>query len=92
MIKTFKHKDLRMFFEKGDASKVKHSHLNRLRLILAKLHTAEKIKDMDFPGSGLHSLKGDKKDFWAVSISGNWRLIFRFESGHAYDVDYIDYH
>lgn len=47
---------------------------------------------MDFPGAGLHPLKGDKKEFWSVSISGNWRLIFRFENGHAYDVDYIDYH
>ena len=92
MIITFKHKELRMFFEKGDPSKIKQSHLKRLRLILAKLHTAEKIKDMDFPGSDIHSLKGDKKNFLAVSISGNWRLIFRFEEGHAYDVDYLDYH
>lgn len=92
MIQSFKHKNLQLYFEKGDSSKLKQSHLNRLRLILAKLHTAAAIKDMDFPGSGLHPLKGDKKDFWSLHVSGNWRLIFRFEKGDAYDVDYLDYH
>jgi len=92
MILTFKHKELRIYFERGVTSKITQSHLKRLRWVLAKLHTAEIIKDMDFPGSGLHPLKGDKKNFWSLSINGNWRLIFRFEKGHAYDVDYIDYH
>ena len=61
-------------------------------LILAKLNTAEQIKDMDFPGAGLHPLIGDKNRFWSVNVSGNWRLTFQFEKGRAYDVDYIDYH
>jgi proteic killer suppression protein len=92
MIISFKHKGLRVYFGTGDSSKLNQSHLKRLRLVLAQLHAAEEIRDMDFPGSGLHSLKGDKKSLWSVSISGNWRLIFRFEKGHAYDVDYMDYH
>lgn len=92
MIITFKHKDLRRYFETGNVSRINQNHVKRLRLILAKLHAADQIKDMDFPGSGLHHLVGDKKHFWSVSISGNWRLIFRFEKGHAYDLDYIDYH
>jgi proteic killer suppression protein len=92
MIITFKHKGLKTYFETGNGSKIKQDHTKRLRLILAKLQSAEEIKDMDFPGSGLHSLKGDKKNYWSVSISGNWRLIFRFEKGYAYEVDYIDYH
>ncbi len=92
MIITFKNKALHILFEKGDASKIKPNHVKRLRLVLAKLHTADNIKDMDFPGSGLHSLKGSKKNFWSISVSGNWRLIFRFEKNNAYDVDYLDYH
>jgi len=92
MIETFKCKDLRLFFEKGEKSKLKQSHLKRLRLVLAKLNTAEKIEDMNFPGSGLHSLKGDKEGFWSICVNKNWRIIFQFEEGHVYDVDYIDYH
>jgi proteic killer suppression protein len=47
---------------------------------------------MDLPGLRLHPLKGQMKGFHAVSVSGNWRVIFRFEDGHAVDVDYVDYH
>ncbi len=47
---------------------------------------------MDAPGWGFHKLRGDLKDFYAVKVSGNWRVIFRFEDGDAYDVDYLDYH
>jgi proteic killer suppression protein len=92
MILTFKHKGLQAYFERGDISKIAPNHLKRLRLVLAKLHTAETIKDMEFPGSGLHSLKGDKKLFWSVRINGGWRLIFRIERGYVYDVDYLNYH
>ncbi|MGH8602978.1 MAG: type II toxin-antitoxin system RelE/ParE family toxin [Gammaproteobacteria bacterium] len=47
---------------------------------------------MGLPGFRLHPLKGDLKGLWSVSVSGNWRIIFRFEEGHAYDVDLVDYH
>jgi proteic killer suppression protein len=63
-----------------------------LRLILARLHASEVPGDMALPGLRLHPLKGDMKGFWAVSVSGNWRVVFRFEGKDAYDVDYIDYH
>ncbi len=46
---------------------------------------------MDLPGFRLHPLKGDLRGFWSVAVSGNWRLVFRFEGGHASDVDLIDY-
>ena len=48
--------------------------------------------DMNYPGSGLHSLKGNLKHFLSVSVSGNWRIIFSFEKGEVFDVDYLDYH
>jgi proteic killer suppression protein len=92
MIVTYKHKDLRAYIERGDASKLTQSHLKRLRFVLAKLNTAATIEDMNFHGSGLHPLKGDKKNFWSVRIDGGWRLIFQFEDGDAFDVDYINYH
>ena len=60
--------------------------------ILARLDAITVIGDMNLPGLTLHPLKGSLKSFWAVSVSGNWRVIFRFKNGNATDVDYLDYH
>lgn len=92
MIQSFHHKGLRLFFEKGDGSKIQPTHQKRLRLILTILHGANEVGDVNFPGSSLHRLKGDLKEFWSVTVSGNWRVICRFENGDAQDVDYLDYH
>lgn len=92
MIISFKHKGLESFFLEGNTSKIQHKHVKRLRLILALLNAAREIKDLNFPGSNLHSLKGDLKDFWSITVSGNWRIIFKFEKGDIYLVDYLDYH
>ena len=91
MIRSFKHKGLRKFHEEDDASKIDRRHRNRLRLILTALQAAREVEDMRFPGSDLHSLKGKLRGFWSVSVSGNWRVIFRFEQGDMYEVDYMDY-
>lgn len=61
-------------------------------MILTLLDSATDVADMNFPGSGLHQLKGDLNGFWAVKVNGNYRIIFRFENEHAFDIDYIDYH
>ncbi len=92
VIKSIRHKGLKLFYQNGDTSKITQSHVKRLRLVLTQLHGAEIVEDMNFPGSDLHLLKGELKGFWAVKISGNWRVVFRFEKGDAYDVDYLDYH
>jgi toxin HigB-1 len=92
MIQSIKHKGLKLFFEKGNSSKIQPTHKRRLRLILTLLHAAKDIKDMNYPGSNLHRLSGDFKNYWAVNVSGNWRIVFRFEKGEVFDVDYIDYH
>ncbi len=47
---------------------------------------------MNLPGFRLHQLKGQLRVHYAISVSGNWRVTFRFQDGHAVDVDYIDYH
>lgn len=92
MIKSIRHKGLKRFFENGDPSKLPPQHVKKIRMILARLDAAEEVEAMNYAGSGLHPLKGGLKGTWAVSVSGNYRIIFRFEQGDAYDVDYLDYH
>ncbi len=65
---------------------------NRIALALADLDDASKLGDIALPGYRLHPLKGDMKGLWSISISGNWRITFRFEGGDVYDVDLVDYH
>jgi len=91
MIESFKSKVLQLYFEKGDFSRIKANHRKRVRLVLTLLHAASAVGDMKFPGSDLHPLKGERKGFWSVKISGNWRVIFHFDNGNVYDVDYLDY-
>ncbi len=59
---------------------------------LTALDTATCIEDMDLPGFRLHPLKGDRKGLWAVDVNRNWRIVFAFEEGNAFVVDYEDYH
>ena len=92
MIKDFKNKGLRLFFEKGSLAGIQAKHKNKLRNQLAALDTAIFINDMDLPGYKLHSLKGDKKNTWSITVNGNWRITFEFENGNAYIVNYEDYH
>jgi proteic killer suppression protein len=92
MIKSFAHKGLAAFFEHGTLRGIQAKHAQRLADILDLLDAATEVRDMAFHGSGLHPLKGDRKGFWAVKVSGNWRVIFRFEGESAHDVNYLDYH
>ena len=92
MIKSFKHKGLKKLYESGTKRGVKPEHTTRLRLILARLDASTSPEDMNLPGLSLHPLKGSLKNYWPVSVSGNWRVIFRFEDGYVFDVDYLDYH
>lgn len=92
MIKSFRHKGLRRFYETGSIAGIQPTHKKRLRLQLAALDTAAMIEDMDIPGFRLHPLKGDRKGLWAVSVSGNWRITFEFREGNTYVLNYEDYH
>jgi proteic killer suppression protein len=92
MIKSFQHKGLRLLFEYDDRRKLNAEYVDRLRLILSSLDVAETIEDMNQLTFRLHPLKGDLNGFWAVTVRANWRVVFRFADGHAYDVDLIDYH
>jgi len=92
VIKSFRHKGLQKFFFDGTKKGIQAKHAEKLADILDQLNAASEIKDMNFPGSALHSLRGALQDCWSVKVSGNWRVIFRFEKGDAFDVDYVEYH
>ncbi len=92
MIKSFKHKGLKKFFEQGKTQGIRHDHANRLRIRLTVLNSANTIEDIDQPGFNLHPLSGDLANHWSISINGNWRLFFIFEDGDVYVLDYDDYH
>jgi proteic killer suppression protein len=92
LIKRFAHNRLERFFATGNRSGIQPAHAGRLRLILGVLNAAAHARDMALPALKLHQLKGRHEGFWAVSVSGNWRVIFRFEDRHVFDVDYLDYH
>ena len=78
--------------ERGDARRLPPEHLETVRDILARLNASTSPNDMDVPGFRLPRLKGDLAGYWAVTVRANWRIVFRFEDGHAVDVDYLDYH
>lgn len=90
MIKSFKHKGLKRFFESGNTSGIQAKHVKKLRLQLAAIDTAAVINDVDLPGFSLHPLKGEA--IWSVSVNGNWRITFQFQDGNAYILNYEDYH
>jgi proteic killer suppression protein len=92
MIKSFKHRGLKALYDGRTTKRVAAEHLARLRDILAILDQSRGPEGLSLPGLRLHPLKGELKGCWAVSVSGNWRVTFRFENGHALDVDYVDYH
>ena len=92
MIAGFKHKGLRNLFERDDTRRVKGDQVDRLRLILSALDQASDVQDMNQVTFRLHPLRGNRKNVWAVTVRANWRVVFRFEAGDAYDVDLEDYH
>ena len=91
----FRHKGLRQLWEDGIAKGVPSAMADKLRKLLFALETADALEHLRrFPGWKLHPLKGDLKGAWSLTVSGNWRLIFRYEeqSNTASDIDLIDYH
>jgi len=92
MIVSFKHKGLRLFYEKGDASKLQPQHVSKIRLILTRLDAAKAVEELNVPGYGLHELKGSLRGHWSIKVDKNYRITFKIEIENARDVDYIDYH
>jgi len=91
MIRSFRHRGLKRLYD-GDHRRVRADQRDRIRDVLFHLDQAQMPSDLDLPGYRLHLLKGELRGLWSVTISGNWRITFRFEDGDAFEVDLVDYH
>jgi toxin HigB-1 len=92
MIKSWRHKGLKNFYETGSKAGIQPKHADILAMLLLQLTSAIKPEDMNTPGNNFHQLHGDLKGYYSVKVSGNWRLIFQFIGKDAALVDYVDYH
>ena len=92
MIKSFKHKGLKKYFQTGSVSGIQVKHQRKLRMQLAAIDTAQEIDDINLPGFKLHPLKGNRDGIWSITVNGNWRITFEFIDGNAYILNYEDYH
>ena len=93
MIESFKHKGLRELFITSKTSKLPSERLKKIKMILAAIHAAHDLKDLNIPAFRLHKLKGPPYEgFVSVDVSGNYRIIFRWDKGIASELDYLDSH
>jgi proteic killer suppression protein len=95
LLARFRHKGLRLLYEDGSPKGVPSAMADKLRKLFLALETADNLTQLSlFPGWRLHPLKGDLKGFWSMTVTGNWRLIFRYDerTNTASDLDLIDYH
>jgi len=93
MIKSIQHKGLRLLWEQGNGSKLPADQLSRIERMLEVVDSIRQMpQDLEiFKNWNAHKLTGDLKDFWSVKVNKNYRIIFRFDGQHAYDLDYMDY-
>ena len=92
MIRSFRHRGLKRFYERGDRSLIRPDLHDRVEAMLAQLDVAGFPEAMRLPHYRLHALKGGRKGYWSVTVKANWRLVFRFENADVHDVELIDYH
>lgn len=92
MIVSFRSKALKLFWTKGDASKLPPDHIERVAEALAVLNRARKAEDMNLPGFRFHELKGKRSGTYSITVTANWRITFEFEDQDAKVLDYEDYH
>jgi proteic killer suppression protein len=92
VIRSIRHRGLRLLYERGERRGVPARRADQLEVILALLDIARSPADLRLPGFRLHRLQGRLADLWSISVSGNWRIVFRWEDGDVYDVDLVDYH
>ncbi len=92
VIKTFFHRGLERFFRDDNMRGINAQQSVRIQRLLDRLDVVPVAEDMNIPGWGFHELKGGRKGNYAVKVSGNWCITFRFEAGDALDVNLEDYH
>jgi len=92
MIKSWRHKGLKLFYDTGSTAKIQRKHADKLHDILQALDFATAPQQMNLPGLEFHALQGNLKGFYSVKVNANWRVIFAFEGKDAILIDYVDYH
>ena len=92
MIRHFRHRGLKRLYENDDRREVPPQHADKISRMLARLDESTRPQQLNLPGFRLHPLKGDLAGYWSIMVSGNWRIVFRFEGDNAADVDLVDYH
>lgn len=89
---SFKHKGLRLFYLKGDGSKLPPAQVAKIQRVLTAMDRAKSPRDLRIPGFQTHPLEPRKAGQWAIKVTANRRIVFRFENGDIHDVDLMDYH
>jgi proteic killer suppression protein len=85
-IQTFRDRRLKRLFEDDDAKGLNSEWAGKLKNMLQAIDSASEVEEVGkYPGWRLHPMKGEWKGFWSLTVSGNWRLFFRFENGDAFD-------
>lgn len=92
MIISFKHKGLKLYYEKGSAAKLPPEVVKKIRLVIARLDAISSAEEMNIAGYRFHALTGDLKGFYSVRVTANYRVIFAMSGENVRDVDFIDYH
>jgi proteic killer suppression protein len=92
VIRSYRHKGLKLYAETGSKAGIQPIHAARLRRLLTALNVATQPWDMTAPGNNLHPLKGELAGHWSVRVNGNWRLTFAFEGEDVIVLDYQDCH
>ncbi|MCY4371290.1 MAG: type II toxin-antitoxin system RelE/ParE family toxin [bacterium] len=91
-MESYRHRGLRRAHQRGNYHRGNATHADRIARVVATLQAATKPSDLDLPGYRLHSLKGNMEGLRSIRVSANWRIVFRMEGVHVYDVDLLDYH
>jgi proteic killer suppression protein len=94
MIKSIKNKALKLLWEKNDESNLPSNQLKKIKVLLQVIDELEYVPDdlKNLISLRPHPLKGNLEGFWSLDVTGNYRIIFRFENKNAFDVDYLDTH
>ncbi|QQL51415.1 type II toxin-antitoxin system RelE/ParE family toxin [Mucilaginibacter ginkgonis] len=92
MIETITSKALTLYYQTGNGAKLPSQQLSKIARILSALDAVSSEEDIKQLGLGVHRLTGTLKDFWSIKVTANYRIIFRFDDGNIFDVDYLDYH
>ena len=93
MIRSFGDKETEKLFNGQSPKKIESNIQRKAFRQLVQIHISKNLIDLNTPpGNRLHALKGDLKDYYSISINKQWRIIFQWDQGHAYEVEVVDYH